>query len=108
MHGERTAPGRYPGRMATIGVRELRQYASRYLDRVQAGETISVSVRGTVVARLVPASGDPWEELVAAGHVRPASGVPLAAVAPVAAPALGDALAGGLADRGPAPAGDPR
>jgi prevent-host-death family protein len=40
--------------MDRIGVRELRQNASRYLDRVRAGETIEVSDRGELVALLIP------------------------------------------------------
>ena len=69
--------------MATIGVRELRQNASQYLDRVRAGETIEVSVRGRVVARLVPALHHPWDALVTAGRVRRASDAPLTDVAPI-------------------------
>lgn len=38
----------------TVGVRELRQNLSRYLERVKAGETLTVTERGTEVARLVP------------------------------------------------------
>ena len=40
--------------MLRIGVRELRQNASRYLAKVKAGETIEVTERGVLVARLVP------------------------------------------------------
>jgi prevent-host-death family protein len=39
----------------TIGVRELRQNLSRYLRRVKQGEPLTVTERGRVVARLVPA-----------------------------------------------------
>ena len=55
-----------------IGVRELRQNASRYLERVAAGETIEVTQRGHLVARLVPAAADPWAAMIAAGEVVPA------------------------------------
>jgi prevent-host-death family protein len=55
--------------MRTIGVRELRQHASRYLDEVAAGESIEITDRGRPVARLVPITGDPWEDLVSAGEV---------------------------------------
>jgi prevent-host-death family protein len=58
--------------MDRIGVRELRQHASRYLARVERGESIEVTDRGRPVARLVPVGGDPWEEMVAAGRVTPA------------------------------------
>ena len=55
--------------MKTIGVRELRQHASRYLEEVAAGESIEITDRGHPVARLVPISGDPWEDLISAGEV---------------------------------------
>jgi prevent-host-death family protein len=37
-----------------VGVRELRQNLSRYLERVKDGETLTVTERGVEVARLVP------------------------------------------------------
>ena len=40
--------------MDRIGVRELRQYASRYLEIVKRGETVEVTERGQLVALLVP------------------------------------------------------
>lgn len=40
--------------MELIGVRELRQHASRYLARVEAGEELGVTNNGRLVARLVP------------------------------------------------------
>jgi prevent-host-death family protein len=58
--------------MDRIGVRELRQHASRYLARVAKGETIEVTDRGRPVARLVPIGSDTWADLVAAGKVIPA------------------------------------
>lgn len=42
----------------TVGVRELRQNLSRYLDRVKEGETLTVTERGHEVARLVPSRPD--------------------------------------------------
>jgi prevent-host-death family protein len=42
----------------TVGVRELRQNLSRYLERVKAGETLTVTERGQEVARLVPSRPD--------------------------------------------------
>jgi prevent-host-death family protein len=58
-----------------IGVRELRQNASRYLDRVKAGETVEVTERGQLVALLVPPdpASTARERLVAAGRLIPAS-----------------------------------
>jgi prevent-host-death family protein len=60
--------------MERIGIRELRQHASRYLARVATGETIEVTDRGRPVALLVPTREDPWDELVASGQVITASG----------------------------------
>lgn len=55
--------------MESIGVRELRQHASRYLDRVRQGETLVVTDRGRPVARLVPVTTDIWSDMVAGGKV---------------------------------------
>lgn len=43
-----------PSDTKTVGVRELRQNLSRYLERVKDGETLTVTERGHEVARLVP------------------------------------------------------
>ncbi|MDK3255011.1 type II toxin-antitoxin system Phd/YefM family antitoxin [Blastococcus capsensis] len=60
--------------MLRIDVRELRQNASRYLARVKAGETVEVTERGVLVARLVPPlpSESARDRLVAAGRLVPA------------------------------------
>jgi len=55
--------------MRSIGVRELRQNASKYLEEVAAGESIEITDRGHPVARLVPITGDPWQDLISAGEV---------------------------------------
>jgi prevent-host-death family protein len=55
--------------MKTIGVRQLRQHASRYLQEVAAGESIEITDRGHPIARLVPITSDPWEDLINAGEV---------------------------------------
>ena len=55
--------------MERIGVRELRQHASRYLARVAAGETIEVTDRGRPIALLVPVGKNRWQELMASGQV---------------------------------------
>ncbi len=46
----------------TVGVRELRQNLSKYLERVKEGETLTVTERGHEVARLVPSHSkvDPY------------------------------------------------
>lgn len=59
--------------MERIGVRELRQHASRYLARVTGGETIEIAFRGRPVALLVPVGDDQWQALLASGRVRPPS-----------------------------------
>lgn len=41
--------------MSTVGVRELRQNLSRYLQRVKDGASLEVTEHGRVVARLSPA-----------------------------------------------------
>jgi prevent-host-death family protein len=57
-----------------IGVRELRQHASRYLDMVKAGETVEVTERGRLVALLVPPTPqqDARDRLIAEGRLIPA------------------------------------
>jgi prevent-host-death family protein len=55
--------------MDRIGVRELRQHASRYLQRVAHGESLEVTDHGRLVARLVPVTSDSWEDMVASGQV---------------------------------------
>jgi prevent-host-death family protein len=90
----------------TVGVRDLRQNLSKYLDRVKEGQDLVVTERGRVVARLVPAgaSADVYAELAARfGATVPVE--PLEAIAmrlsPPGAPAgTTDAyLAEGRADR---------
>ena len=57
--------------MERIGVRELRQHASRWLRRVAEGETYEITVRGVPVARLSPVAppGGVLERLAAEGLV---------------------------------------
>jgi prevent-host-death family protein len=58
--------------MERIGLRELRQNASQYIARVARGETVEVTQRGRLVARIVPAGDDSWEDLILRGEVIPA------------------------------------
>ena len=60
--------------METIGIRELRQNASRYLRRVASGETIEITDRGHPVARLIPVLRSRVDQLVADGRMTAASG----------------------------------
>ena len=62
--------------MESIGVRVLRQYASVYLRRVKAGETIEVTERGRSVALLVPSPKGRFEALVESGVLVPAARPP--------------------------------
>lgn len=58
---------------AEVGVRELRDHLSRYLERVKAGEELTVTEHGRPIARLVaPREYDRWDELMAQGLIRPA------------------------------------
>ncbi len=57
--------------MDRVGVRELRQNASRVLQRVKAGETVEITEHGRPVARLMPIGGDEYDRLVDAGEVLP-------------------------------------
>ena len=60
--------------MTTIPHRELRNQSSKILERVKNGETIDVTNNGEVAATLIPPSASPFERLLLAGNVRPASG----------------------------------
>ena len=95
-------PTREPGRPAAraeaatrapgttrIGIRELRQHASVYVDLAEKGYTIDITNRGRLVAQIVPVRepDSPLERLIAAGIIEPAE------------------EAGGLADIDPYPAG---
>ena len=57
--------------MQRIGVRELRQDASKWLRKVTEGERYEVTVRGEPVALLVPIpeDDDPLERLIARGVI---------------------------------------
>jgi antitoxin (DNA-binding transcriptional repressor) of toxin-antitoxin stability system len=81
-----TARGRGPGRPAAraevagriaarrIGIRELRQRASVFVDLAEKGYTVDITNRGRLVAQLVPVNepGSPLERLIAAGIIEPA------------------------------------
>ena len=61
--------------MRTIGIRELRQHASRYLRLVESGETVEVTDRGRPVALLTPIRRESTlERLIREGRARPAQG----------------------------------
>lgn len=64
--------------MRRIGIRELRQQASKHLRDVEQGETIEVTDRGRPVARIIPvppaAPMGVIESLIASGRMKPAEG----------------------------------
>ena len=87
----------------SIGVRELRQHASRWLERVQQGQSFTVTERGKPIARLVPLSEgvrDWRQDWIERGLMQPATQPaslwlafePL--VPPVGQPTLGEILEG--------------
>lgn len=64
----------------TVGIRELKDNLSHFVRRVEAGERISVTAHGRVVAELGPPAsvfsggqGSRFEALVASGIVTPAA-----------------------------------
>lgn len=59
--------------MSEVPVRVLNQETAKVLARVKAGEEITLTERGTVIARIVPTSAGPLDVLVGAGRVRPAT-----------------------------------
>ncbi len=61
--------------MQTIGVRELRQQASRYLREVEQGETFEVTNGGRPVALLTPLPEvGPLEQMRRSGRIKPGQG----------------------------------
>lgn len=56
-----------------VGVRELRQQASRILDLVKKGEVIVVTERGKPIAEIVPIKKSKLELLIEEGAITPAT-----------------------------------
>ena len=61
--------------MTRIGIKELRQNASKYLEKVKRGETIEVTERGTLIAVITSPNKEvtEFEGLVARGQLIPAT-----------------------------------
>jgi len=59
--------------MSTVGIAELRQHLSRYLQRVADGERLVVTDRNRPVAELgpPPATGEALDRLIAMGRAQP-------------------------------------
>jgi prevent-host-death family protein len=57
-----------------VGVRELRDNLSRYLEQVRNGEEVVVTDRGRAIARVLPIGAErALDRLIAEGIVTPAS-----------------------------------
>lgn len=65
-----------PATATSVGVRELRRNLGVYLRRVNTGERFEITVRGEMVALLVPVRDDltPLERLIAEGRAAPPAG----------------------------------
>lgn len=57
-----------------VGIRELRDHLSQYIQQVEAGDEVVVTDRGRAVARVVPIKGiRAIDRLIAEGLVTPAT-----------------------------------
>lgn len=57
-----------------VGIRDLKNNLSRHLERVKAGETVTVTDRGKPVAKIEPVHElTNFERLLAEGRITPAS-----------------------------------
>jgi len=67
----------YNFRVASAGIRELKDNLSRFIRRTEGGERIAITAHGRVIAELVPPTTTPRagvsrvSELVAGGLIRP-------------------------------------
>jgi prevent-host-death family protein len=84
----------YTAGMVSIGIRELRQHASRYVRMVREGRRVAVTDRGTLVAYLVPADepASARARLEAAGAYQPGVGSVLDLLPPPPTPEGGRPL----------------
>ena len=78
--------------MGTIGIRELRQNASRVLADVAAGEEFVITDRGRPVARMTAVIASPLQALIDAGLAREARRDITELPAPEEGPSLSEAL----------------
>ena len=67
-----------------VGIRDLRNNLSHYLDRVRAGDELVVTDRGRAIAQLLPLGRErALDRLIAAGVVTPAASPKRASPLPV-------------------------
>jgi prevent-host-death family protein len=59
--------------VSEVSIRTLNQETSKVLARVKGGEEITVTERGEVIARILPASAGPLDALISTGRVQPAT-----------------------------------
>jgi prevent-host-death family protein len=59
--------------MSEVSIRTLNQETSKVLARVKRGEEITLTDRGEVIARIVPATAGPLDALISTGRVQPAT-----------------------------------
>ena len=58
----------------SVGIRDLRDHLSAYLERVKAGESLTITEHGRPIARIVSSTYTPrLLELIARGDVTPAT-----------------------------------
>jgi prevent-host-death family protein len=63
--------------LTSTGIRELKDNLSRFIRRIEAGERITITAHGRVVAELVPPGANTkcgpsrFDELVTSGVIRP-------------------------------------
>ena len=76
-----------------VGIRALKQYASAVVAKAAAGEVITITRRGTPVARLTPIPDSRLQELTEAGLVVPASRGTTDLPDPIVGPSLSELLA---------------
>lgn len=67
--------------MASVTRTELNQQTARVLERVEAGEELTITDRGRPIARLLPVSPDRRARRLASGALRPSveGGIPVIA-----------------------------
>lgn len=59
--------------MGEVSIRTLNQETSKVLARVKRGEEITLTERGEVIARIIPATAGPLDSLISTGRVQPAT-----------------------------------
>lgn len=71
--------------METIAHRELRNSSAEVLRRVERGESLLISNKGVVVARIVPVSHNSLDSLIERGEAKPPS-APISTLSDIARP----------------------